>query len=210
MDTVWKTNGVKRVDCCPYCTLAFCSVISISTQGLITPLHYTMSGAPGSRLRHAPFDWLRLGFSAQPHPKGLPGKQEEGRPLEPETAHIIPDEIRNPPAVLYPSGGLQTKLTVVTWRNHWLVDAWAGLFVWFFSLALGELRFLLCRNLDITFSSHLKSCSIFLRYVYKVKKCHFIEYLLVLSMIFFVLYFFCKLSASLAIDHIFPRQWQVT
>lgn len=78
MDTVWKTNGVKRVDCCPYCTLAFCSVISISTQGLITPLHYTMSGAPGSRLRHAPFDWLRLGFSAQPHPKGLAGKQEEG------------------------------------------------------------------------------------------------------------------------------------
>lgn len=91
---------MKRVDCCPYCTLAFCSVISISTQGLITPLHYTMSGAPGSRLRHAPFDWLRLGFSAQPHPKGLTGKQEEGQPLEPETAHIIPDSISNlpPPA----------------------------------------------------------------------------------------------------------------
>lgn len=97
MDTVWKTNGVKRVDCCPYCTLAFCSVISISTQGLITPLHYTMSGAPGSRLRHAPFDWLRLGFSAQPHPKGFAGKQEEGQPLEPETAHIIPDSRSNPP-----------------------------------------------------------------------------------------------------------------
>lgn len=108
MDTVWKTNGVKRVDCCPYCTLAFCSVISISTQGLITPLHYTMSGAPGSRLRHAPFDWLRLGFSAQPHPKGRAGKQEEGQPLEPETAHIIPTSISNPlppESVLHPSGG---------------------------------------------------------------------------------------------------------
>ncbi len=55
MDTVWKTNGVKRVDCCPYCTLAFCSVISISTQGLITLPHYTMSAAPGSgSQRHAP------------------------------------------------------------------------------------------------------------------------------------------------------------
>ena len=98
---------MKRVDCCPYCTLAFCSVISISTQGLITPLHYTMSGAPGSRLRHAPFDWLRLGFSAQPHPRGLPGKQEEGQPLEPETELIIPDQISTPPpAVLYPSGAL--------------------------------------------------------------------------------------------------------
>lgn len=67
---------MKRVDCCPYCTLAFCSVISISTQGLITPLHYTMSGAPGSRLRrHAPFDWpFRLALG----PQGLAGKQEEG------------------------------------------------------------------------------------------------------------------------------------
>lgn len=111
MDTVWKTNGVKRVDCCPYCTLAFCSVISISTQGLITPLHYTMSGAPGSRLRHAPFDWLWLGFSAQPHPKGLAGKQEEG----PETAHIIPDSISNRPAKLDPSGG--RVLRVCKWKQ---------------------------------------------------------------------------------------------
>lgn len=46
---------MKRVDCCPYCTLAFCSVISISTQGLITLPHYTMSAAPGSgSQRHAP------------------------------------------------------------------------------------------------------------------------------------------------------------
>lgn len=111
MDTVWKTNGVKRVDCCPYCTLAFCSVISISTQGLITPLHYTMSGAPGSRLRHAPFDWLWLGFSAQPHPKGLAGKQEEG----PETAHIIPDSISNHPTKLDPSGG--RVLCVCRWMD---------------------------------------------------------------------------------------------
>lgn len=43
------------MDCCPYCTLAFCSVISISTQGLITLPHYTMSVAPGSgSQRHAP------------------------------------------------------------------------------------------------------------------------------------------------------------
>lgn len=55
-----------------------------------------MSGAPGSRLRHAPFDWLRLGFSAQPHPKGLTGKQEEGQPLEPQTAHITPDSVSEP------------------------------------------------------------------------------------------------------------------
>lgn len=46
---------MKRVDCCPYCTLAFCSVISISTQGLITLPHYTKSAAPGSgSQRHAP------------------------------------------------------------------------------------------------------------------------------------------------------------
>ncbi|TWW61148.1 hypothetical protein D4764_05G0012380 [Takifugu flavidus] len=39
--------------------------------------------------------------SAQPHPKGLAGKQEEG----PETAHIIPDSISNRPTKLDPSGG---------------------------------------------------------------------------------------------------------
>lgn len=48
---------------------------------------------------HAPFDWLWLGFSAQPHPKGLAGKQEEG----PETAHIIPASISNRPTKLAPS-----------------------------------------------------------------------------------------------------------
>lgn len=114
MDTVWKTNGVKRVDCCPYCTLAFCSVISISTQGLITPLHYTMSGAPGSRLRHAPFDWLWLGFSAQLHPKGLAGKQEEG----PETAHIIPDSIGNRPTKLDPSEVCKWKQATLRLMFH--------------------------------------------------------------------------------------------
>lgn len=48
---------------------------------------------------HAPFDWLWLGFSAQPHPKGLAGKQEEG----PETAHIIPASISNHRIKLDPS-----------------------------------------------------------------------------------------------------------
>lgn len=116
MDTVWKTNGVKRVDCCPYCTLAFCSVISISTQGLITPLHYTMSRAPGSRLRPAPFDWLWLGFSAQPHPKGLAGKQEEG----PETAHAIPDSTSNHPTKLDPSVASAVG-AADEWKNDILV-----------------------------------------------------------------------------------------
>lgn len=180
MDTVWKTNGVKRVDCCPYCTLAFCSVISISTQGLITPLHYTMSGAPGSRLRHAPFDWLRLGFSAQPHPKGLTGKQEEGQPLEPETAHIIPDSISNfpPQPVLYPSGGwtllhvcLQMKLTLVTWRNHWVIHARTGLFVQFgfmfqIQLCFWRVEVSIVREAGLVC---LKRRKIFLRYIYKVK-----------------------------------------
>lgn len=50
---------------------------------------------------HAPFDWLWLGFSAQPHPKGLAGKQEAG----PETAHIIPASISNRPTKLDPSEG---------------------------------------------------------------------------------------------------------
>lgn len=76
-----------------------------------------MSGAPGSRLRHAPFDWLGLGFSAQPHPKGLPGKQEEGQPLEPETAHIILATATAPtPAV--PSGAL-TLLLICAYRQNW-------------------------------------------------------------------------------------------
>ncbi|KAJ8413790.1 hypothetical protein AAFF_G00063880 [Aldrovandia affinis] len=33
-----------------------------------------MSGAPGSRLQPALSDWLPLGFSAKPHPTGLPGE----------------------------------------------------------------------------------------------------------------------------------------
>lgn len=53
---------MKRGDCCPYCTLAFCSVISISTQGLIRLAHYTISRELGSGRHCSLFDWLQRAF----------------------------------------------------------------------------------------------------------------------------------------------------
>lgn len=52
MDLVRKTNGLRPADCCPYCTLAFCSVISISARGLITRCSRAVTGAQGQH--HAP------------------------------------------------------------------------------------------------------------------------------------------------------------